>query len=165
MKERRNATMIKLVRIDYRLLHGQVVFAWINRLGIDRIVIIDDEASKDEMKKTSLKLTKPQNVKLNIFSVQDALDRKNKIKALKENTMIIFSNTRNCYEFLSNFAGVVKEVNYGGIPNKEGAKQFDKAIFLNEEEIEESKKLRDLGLRLYSQQTPTTKVVELNNKL
>ncbi|MCB5936421.1 PTS sugar transporter subunit IIB [Caldibacillus thermoamylovorans] len=157
--------MIKLVRIDYRLLHGQVVFAWINRLGIDRIVIIDDEASKDEMKKTSLKLTKPQNVKLNIFSVQDALDRKNKIKALKENTMIIFSNTRNCYEFLSNFAGVVKEVNYGGIPNKEGAKQFDKAIFLNEEEIEESKKLRDLGLRLYSQQTPTTKVVELNNKL
>jgi len=165
MKERRNATMIKLVRIDYRLLHGQVVFAWINRLGIDRIVIIDDEASKDEMKKTSLKLTKPQNVKLNIFSVQDALDRKNKIKALRENTMIIFSNTRNCYEFLSNFAGVVKEVNYGGIPNKEGAKQFDKAIFLNEEEIEESKKLRDLGLRLYSQQTPTTKVVELNNKL
>jgi len=161
--------MIKLVRIDYRLLHGQVVFAWINHLGIDRIVIIDDEASKDEMKKTSLKLTKPQNVKLNIFSVQDALDRKNKIKALKENTMIIFSNTRNCYEFLSeflsNFAGVVKEVNYGGIPNKEGAKQFDKAIFLNEEEIEESKKLRDLGLRLYSQQTPTTKVVELNNKL
>ncbi|MED4852617.1 PTS sugar transporter subunit IIB [Caldifermentibacillus hisashii] len=157
--------MIKLVRIDYRLLHGQVVFAWINRLGIDRIVIIDDEASKDEMKKTSLKLTKPQNVKLNIFSVQDALDRKNKIKALRENTMIIFSNTRNCYEFLSNFAGVVKEVNYGGIPNKEGAKQFDKAIFLNEEEIEESKKLRDLGLRLYSQQTPTTKVVELNNKL
>lgn len=157
--------MIKLVRIDYRLLHGQVVFAWINRLGIDRIIIIDDEASKDEMKKTSLKLTKPQNVKLNIFSVQDALDRKNKIKALKENTMIIFSNTRNCYEFLSNFAGVVKEVNYGGIPNKEGAKQFDKAIFLNEEEIEDSKKLRDLGLRLYSQQTPTTKVVELNNKL
>ncbi|NRE63336.1 PTS sugar transporter subunit IIB, partial [Enterococcus faecium] len=31
--------MIKLVRIDHRLLHGQVVFSWSNSLYINRIII------------------------------------------------------------------------------------------------------------------------------
>lgn len=157
--------MIKLIRIDYRLLHGQVVFAWVNSLGIERIIIVDDLASSDETKKTTLKLTKPQNVKLNIFSVKEALERKNKISELKENTAIIFGNTQNCLTFLSKFEGNVKEINYGGIPKKESSVEFDKAIYLNEEEIEDSRKLISLGFRLYSQQTPSTKLVELNNRL
>lgn len=46
--------MIKLVRIDHRLLHGQVVFAWVNRLNINRIIVVDDVAANDEFKKMSL---------------------------------------------------------------------------------------------------------------
>lgn len=157
--------MIKLVRIDYRLLHGQVVFAWVNSLGIQRIIIIDDDAASDDTKKTTLKLTKPQNVKLNIFSVEDALARKNKIKEIKDPTAIIFGNTKNCLAFMSEFEGNVKEINYGGIPKKAGSKEFDKAIYLSEEEQEDSKELKRRGLRLYSQQTPSTRLVELNNLL
>lgn len=43
--------MIKLVRIDHRLLHGQVVFSWTKSLGISRIIVVDDETANDEMKK------------------------------------------------------------------------------------------------------------------
>lgn len=157
--------MIKLVRIDYRLLHGQVVFAWVNSLGIERIIIIDDEVSSDDTKKATLKLSKPQHVKLNIFSVSDAVVRKNKIKKVKDKTAIIFGNTKNCLAFLQDFEGDVKEVNYGGIPKKENSKEFDKAVYLNQAEVEDSKKLKELGFRLYSQQTPTTKLVELNKLL
>ena len=43
--------MIKLVRLDYRLLHGQVVFAWTRNFGIDFIVVADNETAGDDFKK------------------------------------------------------------------------------------------------------------------
>lgn len=42
--------MIKLVRLDYRLLHGQVVFGWVNHISAQRIIIVDDAAANDELK-------------------------------------------------------------------------------------------------------------------
>ena len=77
--------MIKLVRIDHRLLHGQVVFSWTKSLGVGRIIIIDDFAATDELKKMSLSLSKPTGVKLNVFTVKDALIRMAKVEALNEN--------------------------------------------------------------------------------
>ena len=46
--------MIKLVRLDYRLLHGQVVFAWTRNFGIDFIVVADNETAGDDFKKMTL---------------------------------------------------------------------------------------------------------------
>ena len=62
--------MIKLVRIDHRLLHGQVVFSWSKSLNINRIIIANKEAANDEFKKMSLNLSKPTGIKLTIFSVE-----------------------------------------------------------------------------------------------
>ena len=58
--------MIKLVRLDYRLLHGQVVFAWTGHTGAQRIIVVDDDAATDELKKSALTLSKPAGVRLNI---------------------------------------------------------------------------------------------------
>src|SRR5699024_12123224 len=127
--------------------------------------IIDDEAASDDTKKATLKLSKPQHVKLNIFSVTDAVARKNKIKNIQDKTAIIFGNTKNCLAFLQEFDGDMKEVNYEVIPKKENSKEFDKAIYLNQAEVQDSKQLKELGYRLYSQQTPTTKLIELNKLL
>ncbi|HAQ8202941.1 TPA: PTS sugar transporter subunit IIB, partial [Enterococcus faecium] len=55
--------MIKLVRIDHRLLHGQVVFSWSKSLNINRIIIANKEAANDEFKKMSLNLSKPTGIK------------------------------------------------------------------------------------------------------
>ena len=49
--------MIKLVRIDHRLLHGQVVFSWSKFFNINRIIVANDEAANDEFKKMSLNLS------------------------------------------------------------------------------------------------------------
>ena len=64
--------MIKLVRLDYRLLHGQVVFSWTGHVGAQRIIVVDDDAANDEMKKSALLLSKPAGVRVNIFTVDKA---------------------------------------------------------------------------------------------
>lgn len=50
---------IVLARLDYRLLHGQVVFSWVNSVAAQRIIVVDDAAANDEIKKGALKLAKP----------------------------------------------------------------------------------------------------------
>ncbi|MCP6744595.1 PTS sugar transporter subunit IIB, partial [Klebsiella pneumoniae] len=56
--------MIKLVRIDYRLLHGQVVFAWTRALDIDHIIVANAKAAADAFITMSLNLAKPAGVTL-----------------------------------------------------------------------------------------------------
>ncbi|KRM87536.1 PTS sugar transporter subunit IIB [Lacticaseibacillus thailandensis] len=156
--------MIKLVRIDHRLMHGQVVFSWTKSLGIERIVVIDTNTANDEFKRMSLKLSKPEDVKLSLFTVDQAIERIPKIKALKDNTMLIFGNVGETYTFFKAF-GPIDEINYGGILDRPGAKRFSNAIYLTDKEVEQSRELADMGITLYMQQVPTSKKEILNNKL
>lgn len=157
--------MIKLIRIDYRLLHGQIVVSWLNRYSIDRIIIIDDKAGSSDTEKSILSIAKPQGTKLNIFTLDEALARKNKISELKENVAIIFGNTQSCLDFMKEFKSDLFEINYGAIPKKDNAKEFDKAVFLTDQDIINSKELIRLGYKLYSQQTPANNSVDLNKVL
>ncbi|SQJ25745.1 PTS family sugar transport protein component IIB [Salmonella enterica subsp. enterica] len=66
--------MIKLVRIDYRLLHGQVVFAWTRALDIDHIIVANANAAGDAFVSMSLSLAKPAGVSLDIITVEQAAE-------------------------------------------------------------------------------------------
>ena len=84
--------MIKLVRLDYRLLHGQEVFSWTGHVGAQRIIVVDEDAANDEMKKSALLLSKPAGVRVNIFTVDKAIAKMPKVEQLDEKIMMIFGN-------------------------------------------------------------------------
>ena len=50
--------MIKMTRVDHRLLHGQVAFTWIKAVGADCILIANDDVAKDELRMAVLKISK-----------------------------------------------------------------------------------------------------------
>lgn len=127
--------MIKLVRIDHRLLHGQVVFSWSKFFNINRIIVANDEAANDEFKKMSLNLSKPAGIKLTILATDQLIAKIPKIEQLAENIMIIFGNTHETRRFIEAYPKV-KEINYGGIIKKAGSKQYSNAIFLADAEAE-----------------------------
>ena len=51
--------MIKLTRIDDRLVHGQVAFTWVSSLGIDCLVVANEKIAKDEFQKMAMGLHVP----------------------------------------------------------------------------------------------------------
>lgn len=65
--------MIKLVRVDHRLLHGQVAFSWTNGVGANCILVASDTVVNDDVWKTTLKLGKPSGVKLVIKNMADSI--------------------------------------------------------------------------------------------
>ena len=48
--------MIKLTRVDYRLIHGQVAMSWTHALDVDCILCASDAVAKDDMRKAALRL-------------------------------------------------------------------------------------------------------------
>ena len=84
--------MIKLLRVDHRLLHGQVVFSWVSALDPDCILVANDDVVKDELRKTTLKLGKPNGVKLVIKNIEDSIEAINAGKTDKYRLMIVVSN-------------------------------------------------------------------------
>lgn len=158
--------MIKLIRLDYRLLHGQVVFAWTGHTGAQRIIVVDDDAANDELKKSALMLSKPAGVRLNIFTLEKALAKMPKVETLNESIMMIFGNTATLRAFCERWPKIVQEVkriNYGGVANKAGARAYDDAIFLTPAEQADTQALLNMGLSIYSQQTPSHKVVPIEH--
>jgi len=62
------------IRIDERLIHGQVAAFWTNTLKATRIMVIDDSASRDDVQKMALKMACPAGVKLSILSIEKAVE-------------------------------------------------------------------------------------------
>lgn len=58
------------VRIDGRLIHGQVANLWTTKLNITRIMVVDDEVATNAIEKSGLKLATPAGVKLSVLPVE-----------------------------------------------------------------------------------------------
>lgn len=63
--------MIKLLRIDHRLIHGQVAFSWTQELGADCILLANDDCVTNQIRRTAISLAKPTNVKLVVKGIED----------------------------------------------------------------------------------------------
>ena len=146
--------MIKLVRLDYRLLHGQVCFTWVQHVSAHRVIIVDDASANDDLKKSALKLAKPQGVRLNVFTLETMLAKMDKVAQLNENIIVIFGDVHD----LATFAQAhpeIGEINYGATANRNGATQVDQSVFLLPSEIEDTRAILGAGVEIYSQQTPS----------
>lgn len=157
---------INLVRLDYRLLHGQVVFSWVTKVGAERIIVVDNDAAGDDVKKSALRLAKPSGVRLNVFTVERALAKMAKLNTLGENVMFVFGNTRELLEFNRSYK--FDAVNLGATANHDGAEQVggsDSSVFFDASQKADANELLKLGVELYVQQTPTQKRVDITSPL
>ena len=141
--------MIKLVRVDHRLLHGQVIFSWTKQLSANYIIVADDKVPNDPISMMALSIAKPADCELSIipFSKVKEVVEKNADK----NIMIIVKELPE-----------VTEINYGGVAKKNGSKAYGKAIFLNEEELASTKELISMGKKIIIQMVPTSPIERAN---
>ena len=163
---RTGLTKIVLARLDYRLLHGQVVFTWTTKVQAERIIVVDNAAANDDIKKGALKLAKPQGVRLNVFTVERALAKMDKLNTLGERVMFVFGNTAEMLQFCQGYK--LDAINLGATANHDGADQVggkDSSVFLDATQKADVNQLLDMGIKLYVQQTPTYQSVDIDAKL
>ena len=154
--------MIKLLRIDHRLLHGQVAYSWYGYLGVNAILIANDKAAVHDLMKTTLNLAKPPGCKLIIKSVKDSIDAIKSGRADKYDLFIVVSNVDDAYDIASSLDSI-KVVNVGGIEARNDTHRFhgDSNINLSDEDERKLRKLMELGKRVELRMVPSETVKTL----
>lgn len=145
--------MIKLLRVDHRLLHGQVAFSWTQFLGVDCILIANDGLMTDELRKTTIKLAKPQGVKVVMKNIQDSINAINSGVTDKYKLFVVVESIEDAYKLVKG-TNKFKEINLGGIKSREGTRNISKAINVTKEEEDILKMLIEDGITVEIRQIP-----------
>jgi len=149
--------MIRGFRIDERLIHGQVAVAWCTSLGVDSIVIADDQTATDDIAMLSLKMAAPTGVKVVIRTVEEAIPLLNDPRIATKQVLILVRKAQAALKLIESVEAIpeVNVGNFGMIENGKGRKIIDTSFAVNDEEKNIFKKIVELRPQSYYQMTPT----------
>lgn len=155
---------IVLARIDDRLIHGQVVTAWVKLTNASRIVIVDDPLTKDVFMQRLLKAAAPPGINVDILTIENAINFLKDKPEAGEN-IIILVKVPEIMEELINGGILLDKVILGGMGAKEGRNRFNKNVSASPKEVECIKRILEKGISMHYQLVPSEKAVDVKKLL
>ncbi|MBC7250407.1 MAG: PTS sugar transporter subunit IIB [Anaerolineae bacterium] len=153
-----------LVRIDDRLIHGQVVANWVKVLRSRRIVIVDDDVAADSFMQNVMRLAAPPGVTVEVYSLQEGINVL-KGKPLQADKILVLLKSPQVAEQLYRNGVHFKVLNVGGLGAAPGRRPVFKSISLSDEELAILQRLVDRGVEVTLQTVPGEKKVSLASLL
>lgn len=151
---------IVLVRIDDRLIHGQVVEGWAKFTKANCIIVANDGVANNDFQKMVMEIAVPAGMKLEINSVQEAIKEVCAGKFEKDRAIILFSNIKDILKAIE-YGLKISCLNLGGLRYCSGTKQISEAVAIQDEDINDLKKIVDLGIKIEIRLVPTEKPVDI----
>ena len=144
---------IELTRVDFRLIHGQVITRWLTQCQINEIVTIDTALSKDAFMQEVFKMAAPKGVKITIVNVEDAVKRQQEGAFDKNRVLVLFKGVAELNAAAQ--AGLkLEKVQIGGLGGGPGRKAVNNAITLDRADADTLIELEKMGIEIYFQTTP-----------
>ena len=154
---------IELVRIDDRLIHGQVVMAWSKAVAVQRMVVIDDKTAADAIRKMLLETVAPPGVKVSVLTAAQGIEALQTRKFGHEKLLLLCTNPMTVLTLLE--GGIlISNVNIGGMSFGQGKTQLTKAVSVTEEDKTAFKKLHKYGVKLEIQVLPNDIPIDIMTK-
>lgn len=146
-------------RIDDRLIHGQVVAAWLRAYSsVSHILVIDDQASRDDFMQQMFKMLVPSDITIEIRSVEEAAEMLR--RGLLKPTMVIVKVPLTLKRLMD--AGIkFEKINIGGMGMSAGRKKLFQNISSTPEENEIFREIMKNGVTLEIQIIPAAKTVNV----
>ncbi|ADD79541.1 PTS mannose transporter subunit IIAB [Candidatus Riesia pediculicola] len=145
-KAKKNMNIV-LVRIDDRLIHGQVATRWTKDTRINRIIIINDSISEDKVRCMLLKQVSPPGINAHVVSIDKFIRVYSNPKYSKDRVMLLFTNPTDVLEIVRR--GIeISSINIGGMSYKEGKQQVHDSISIDQKDVESFMELSRSGIEL-----------------
>ena len=154
---------VNLVRIDERLIHGQVMSSWVKSFWIRRIILVDDEYVNDDFMKTVLPMSAPAGTKVEIRETSDTAILLNSDTS-DESTLLLFRKLEYAYR-LYQCGFHFTELNIGNIGSAADRKPVTKKVYMSETEKDMCRKMSEQGARIYIQELPHDAEVDVMSKI
>ncbi len=144
---------ILLYRVDERLIHGQVVVGWGNRLRLDQIVMVNDQVASNPWERELYLACVPPEIKATIVPVEEGTLRIRRQQFDRERAIVLVDSPFDILRMLEK--GVkMGSVNVGGIHSRSGRKRILPYLFLSVEEISAFKNIISAGVRCECRDVP-----------
>lgn len=147
-----------LTRIDDRLIHGQVMTAWIKQKNAVQVIVADDEVAEDDFMINVLEMAVPDEIAIGIFNRQDAAEFMG--QGLSAPTILLVKGPE-ILNYLVDHGVKIDEIDVGGMGAKEGRSVLYKNISTNPDENKNFMELMEKGVNVFVQVMPQDKQVSI----
>lgn len=155
--------MILNVRVDHRLLHGQVAFSWTNHLRANCILIANDDVPHDEIRKSAMRLARPQGVKLIMKPIDECIKAINTGLTDKYKMFVIVESVEDAYRLIKGTKNIINELTLGGTKATQETVNVSKAVNLTKDEFILLDELAKQNVKIYIQQVPADKKINYSD--
>ncbi|PIV06423.1 MAG: PTS sorbose transporter subunit IIC [Syntrophobacterales bacterium CG03_land_8_20_14_0_80_58_14] len=151
---------IALVRVDNRLVHGQILEAWVPFLKASCIVVADDQVASDFFRETVIRMAVPSEVEVVISGVAEFAENKAFRRGCGPKTIVLFSTVSaawTAYRLGFRF----DKLNIGNIYNEECRLCCTPSVQMNDGDIRDITGLRNAGVQIELRRVPREKPIDL----
>lgn len=148
--------MISLVRVDNRLIHGQVVEAWLPHLKVDRVVVADDEAANNALIKAAMGLAVQPSIDV-VIKHRDEPDWEQLSKD-SVRTLVLVREVTDALQARDKGLSLTR-LNLGNVHFATGRKQVSPSVFLSQDELNQLKMLVEGGVEVDARGVPTDRPI------
>jgi PTS system mannose-specific IIB component/fructoselysine and glucoselysine-specific PTS system IIB component len=152
---------IVLFRVDDRLIHGQVVVGWGRPLGVDRIVLVDDEVASSVWEQDLYRMAVTPDIEVDFVSIADATARLRGWQSDTRRTIVLTGDLDTMAALHSADPVTVHRINLGGIHHRAGRRERLPYLYLTDDEMARLGAMEAAGAAVAAQDLPTTPPVTL----
>ena len=135
-----------LARIDTRLLHGQVATNWTKATNPNRIIVVSDSVSKDDLRKKLIEQAAPPGVRAHVIPLDKLVQVYKDPRFGDTKALLLFENPQDALAVIEK--GVeIPELNIGSMAHSVGKVQINNVLSVDQADVDTYKKLRDLGVK------------------
>jgi len=150
---------IALVRVDNRLVHGQILEAWIPYLQASCIVVVDDQVAADFFQETVIRMAVPREVQVIISSVKEFSETYSFNRGNGKKTIVLFSTVSASLEaYRLGFR--FEKLNIGNVYNDNCRLCCTPSVLLSDTDIHDVACLHDKGIQIELRRVPKEKSVD-----
>lgn len=153
-----------LTRIDNRLIHGQVLEAWVPSLNANCIIVANDKIANATMQKLLMEASVPRGIRVFISTLDEAAEVMASEDLANARVLLLFATSDDALE---GYRSGIKfgKLNLGNMHAGEGKMQCSCTIALAPGDVENLRDLEESGVRIYSQCVPTDRQVSWHKML
>lgn len=153
---------IVLARIDTRLLHGQVATSWTKATNPSRIIVVSDNVSEDELRKSMIMEAAPPGVKAHVVPVWKMAEIFKDPRFGDTRTMLLFETPQDALALID-LGADLKEVNLGSMSHSQGKAYVTSTVSMGKEDVETFEKLLDKGVKIDVRKVPANQPENFKN--
>lgn len=146
------------VRIDDRLIHGQVANVWCTSLKVDRIIVANDQVAENEIQKSALRMSTPKGINTSLISIKKVVANVVAGKYGQQRILLIVNNPHDIQRLIDGGV-VIKSFNIGNLSKREDTKPISKSVNVTVKEEQQIVKLLNNSVEVTVQMLPDKKLL------